>query len=414
MPSVRSMMSCRMFAGSELVADDAVDHGVDFALRQPIDGEGGHVRPSDPGRLEFRPERHDQQHAKTRDPVHRPTERFQAGGVGPMRVLEDHQHRTLARQRLHLRNERLQRSLPALRRGQIERGIAAIVRQRQHFGEQRGVLDRGRGLREHRIELVELRLRRIVVRQSGGAFHLADDRIERAVGVLRRAEIAQPGVRFAGEAFEQRRREPRFADAGLAGEQHHLAFAALRLRPAPQQQFEFFFPPDEGGQAARVQRLEAAFRRTRPQRRPGPRRPGDALEVLRPEVLKLEQIAEQLARALGDDDHVRLGDRLQARREVRGLADDAALLRLPRSDQVADDDQPGRDPDPHVQRRAGRGDEFRRRLDNGEPGLHGALGVVFVRLRIAEIGEHAVAHVFGDEAAVALDQRRRSSDDRRR
>ena len=96
------MMSCRMFAGSELVADDAVDHGADFALRQPIEGEGGDVRPSDPGRLELRPERHDQQHAKGRDPVHGPTEHFQARGVGPMRILEDHQHRILARQRLHL------------------------------------------------------------------------------------------------------------------------------------------------------------------------------------------------------------------------------------------------------------------------------------------------------------------------
>ena len=58
------------------VADDAVDHGVDVALRQPIEGEGGHVWPSDPGRLEFRPERHDQQHAKGRDPVHGPTEQL--------------------------------------------------------------------------------------------------------------------------------------------------------------------------------------------------------------------------------------------------------------------------------------------------------------------------------------------------
>ena len=117
MPSLRSTMSCRRLAGKELVAGDAVDHGVDFALRQPIDGERGHVRPSDPRRFEFRPERHDQQRAKTRDPVDRPTERFQAGRVGPMRILEDHQHRILARQRFHLRNERLQRSLPALRPG---------------------------------------------------------------------------------------------------------------------------------------------------------------------------------------------------------------------------------------------------------------------------------------------------------
>ena len=46
---------------------------------------------------------------------------------------------------------------------------------------------------------------------------------------------------------------------GFAGEQHHLAFAGLRLRPAPQQQFEFFFPPDKLSQAARVESLEAAF-----------------------------------------------------------------------------------------------------------------------------------------------------------
>ena len=80
----------------ELVADDAVDHGVDIALRQPIDCESGHVWPSDPRRLEFRPEGDDQQHAKGRDPVHRPAEQFQARGVGPMCILENHQHRTVS------------------------------------------------------------------------------------------------------------------------------------------------------------------------------------------------------------------------------------------------------------------------------------------------------------------------------
>jgi len=60
-----------------------------------------------------------------------------------------------------------------------------------------------------------------------------------------------------------------------------------------------------------VQRLEAAFNRNRPQRRPVPCRPGDALEVPVPEVLKLEEIAEKFSRALGDDDPIRLGDCLQ-------------------------------------------------------------------------------------------------------
>jgi hypothetical protein len=39
-------------------------------------------------------------------------------------------------------------------------------------------------LREHGVELVELGLRRVAVRHSGRAFHLADDRIEGAIGVL--------------------------------------------------------------------------------------------------------------------------------------------------------------------------------------------------------------------------------------
>ena len=311
------------------------------------------MRLSHPRRVELGAESYDEQHRKGFNSVHRPTEHFQARGVDPMRIFDDHQHRLLSSQSRELCRQRFQRSLPALLRVQIERRIASIIRQRQHLGKERSVLRRGRGLREHRIELVELRLRGVVVRQSGGTFHLADDRIKRAVGVLRRAEIAQARVRLGGEAFQQRGREPRFADTGLAGKEHHLAFAGLCSRPAPQQQFEFFFSPDEGGQAARVQGLEAAFRRTRPQRRPGPHRPGDALEVLGPEVLQLEQIAEKFSRGLGNDHHVRLGDPLQARREVRRLADDAALLRLARSDQVADDDQPGRDADTGLQRSVG-------------------------------------------------------------
>jgi hypothetical protein len=81
----------------ELVANDAADHGLDVALTQPIDGEGGHVGATDPGWIEFRPERHDQQHARGPSLVHSPTERFQARRVDPLHILEDHQHRTGSR-----------------------------------------------------------------------------------------------------------------------------------------------------------------------------------------------------------------------------------------------------------------------------------------------------------------------------
>ena len=60
--------------GQRLVADDPVDHGIDVAPRQAVDRERRHVRPSDPGRIELRPEGHDQQNAQARDPLHRAAE----------------------------------------------------------------------------------------------------------------------------------------------------------------------------------------------------------------------------------------------------------------------------------------------------------------------------------------------------
>jgi hypothetical protein len=54
--------------------------------------------------------------------------------------------------------------------------------------------------------------------------------------------------------------------------------------------------------------------------------------------LKFEKVAKELSRALSDNNSVRVGHALQTRRKVRCLSDDAALLRLSRSDQIADHD----------------------------------------------------------------------------
>ena len=59
----------------------------------------------------------------------------------------------------------------------------------------------------------------------------------------------------------------------------------------------------------------------------------------------------------------------------------------------------------HTPGRPGRGGELRHCFSEGESNLHGALGVVFVRLRIAEIDEYAVAHVLGDNTVVLFDSR---------
>jgi hypothetical protein len=59
-----------------------------------------------------------------------------------------------------------------------------VIRERQQFGKERGILGRCRRAREQGTEFVKLRLRFVVVGQSGGTFHLAYDRIKGAVGVL--------------------------------------------------------------------------------------------------------------------------------------------------------------------------------------------------------------------------------------
>ena len=60
------------------------------------------MRLSDPGGIELGPERHDQQHWKGRDPIDDQAEYFQARGVGPVHILDDHQDSSLTCERLEL------------------------------------------------------------------------------------------------------------------------------------------------------------------------------------------------------------------------------------------------------------------------------------------------------------------------
>ena len=140
MPSVRSTISAITSAGSSLFPTRRAMMAAAFTLAKSVERQARHVRPSSPRRVELGAESYNEQHRKGFNSVNRPTERFQARGVGPMRILEDHQHRISACQPRKLCGQGFQRSLPALFRGQLERGITSIVRQRQHLGEQCRVL----------------------------------------------------------------------------------------------------------------------------------------------------------------------------------------------------------------------------------------------------------------------------------
>src|SRR5215831_12693505 len=197
--------------------------------------------------------------------------------------------------------------------------------------------------------------------------------MKRAVLVVGRAEIAQPCVRLARDAPHELSDQARFAEARLPRKQYHPPVAGFRLPPAPQQELELFVAPDER-RHLRAQCLEAAqdaaFADDPPHALPFCK-PG---EWLRPEILDLEQSADLPTRAFGNDERTRLGESLEPCGKVWRLANDAALLRSTRADQVADDDQPAGNPEPDVQwllrRQPADG------VDDGKSGAHRPLGIV--------------------------------------
>ncbi len=146
-----------------------------------------------------------------------------------------------------------------------------------------------------------------------------------------------------------------------------------------------------------MQCLEAACHGTRLQNRPRPHRPRNALEAPRPKVIELEETAEKSSRALGDDDRIRLGDALQARRKVGRLAYYAALLRLIRWDQVTHHDESGCNANPDLLRSARL--ELSHRRSQIKPSPYRSLRIVLTGVRIPKVHEDAIPQISGDEPA---------------
>ena len=192
---------------------------------------------------------------------------------------------------------------------------------------------------------------------------------------------------------------------GSPDEQHHLALALLGPLPAVEQQRQLLLAADQ-----RRERRAACRASKRPSAAPSPsdaRRPrtgaAKPLSARGAEVASSNRppsrrrVPSAMTTAPG------LGQRLQARGEVRRLADHRLLARRALADQVADDDEAGGDPDPGGERLAGRRAQAGHGRGDGEPGPDRALGLVLVRPGPAEVGEHAVAHELGDVALEARD-----------
>ena len=207
---------------------------------------------------------------------------------------------------------------------------------------------------------------------------------------------------LVGEALAQGPQQPRLADPGLAREQHHLTVALARPEPALHQDRELVGAPDQRRDVAAAKRLEAAFGAALPADLEHRDRFGEPLERLGPEVGQREQAADQAPGARGDHHRAGFGERLEPRREVRGLAEHRLLLRGALPDELAHQHLAGRDADPRRERHVAADGELGDRFGQLQTGTHGALGIVLVRARKAEVGEHPVAQEAGDVPAPAL------------
>ena len=156
-------------------------------------------------------------------------------------------------------------------------------------------------------------------------------------------------MRLLLEALQQCRSDARLADAGFARDQHDLAVAGFGTRPTAQQQVDLFVAADQRRQDRSTQRLEAALNDARVQRLPSGHRHVDALNLDGAKIAVFKQITNQPARTGGDNDRIRLGQALQPGGEVWRFTDDGLLLRRAFADQIANNDQPGGNPDARLQ-----------------------------------------------------------------
>ena len=233
-----------------------------------------------------------------------------------------------------------------------------------------------------RLELVQ------VVRPA------ADDRLhdveEWAEGALTSALDAHLALGPGGAELGE---QSRLADAGLAHNADDVRVSLADARPEKLEQRQLLTATDERpqfataslvppGEAKRLHRLRLA------------------LDLERSDRLGLEPVANAPPGRSGHEDLARLGDLLQARGDVDGVAHDAGLRAV--SDRTGDD-QAAVDADAQLERR---GDALGAAVDDREhrgSGIDCAHGVVLVRDGRTEDRDNGIADELLDESPAPLD-----------
>jgi hypothetical protein len=392
--------------GQQLVAADPFDQSRALAPVEPVEPQLGDVLPPDPRRGELGPKAQEHHRRQRPHPLDQQIEQLERRGIGPMQVFVELEHGAGAGQIFQLIEQNLQRALSVTLRRQVQWRKAPPGGYCQQISDQRHGFVRSLGhLAKQVLELGQSRLRAVLGDQACRPLQVRDHGMESTVGMMRRAEMAEDEVRLACEPFPQRTQQPGFADAGLARKQDHLAIALPGRCPALHQHRELMRAPDQRRDLATTQRLETALGPALALDSEDPDRLGESLQRLWSKVGEIEEAADQRLRVRPDHHRARLRHGLKPRCHVRGYAEHLLLLGGALADELADHHVPGRDPDPRGECDAVIDGDPADRPGQLQTRTHGTLGIVLVRPRIAEIGEHAVTQVPGDVPVPAPDHR---------
>ena len=234
-----------------------------------------------------------------------------------------------------------------------------------------------------------------------------EQRQVRCAVAIGRALALEPRDRLTLQRLPELEQQPRLADTRLADDTHDLALPGSRALPALAEEAQL--PPStrQGTQPALHADLEAAAPRAPPRDVEDPHRLGPALDGDGPQRLGADVALHGPVRGLGHEHVAGLGERLQARRQVRRVADGGVV----HAQVVADaphDHRSGIDaePQPEIDTQlppdlpaiAADG------LVDGEGGVDGAERVVLQRDGGAEERHQPIAEELVHRALVAMDR----------
>ena len=144
--------------------------------------------------------------------------------------------------------------------------------------------------------------------------------------MVRRTLESQFGMPAMAKLLGKRSQQARFADAGFAIDENELSLARANLAPGILQESDFMIPVHHGNELLAASRLEPAATVAFAEDTPCLHMVAEPLQLLRAEIVELEQPLRQRARGVVDNDAVGLGHRLQPCGDVRRIANGGDFL----------------------------------------------------------------------------------------